>query len=106
VTTSYAYDSISLDALKQCFSDKQKELYVLGPLLPSGYGYGTKTQNGEEGTNSDIETFLGEMLEQHGERSVFYVKILPFSSFCVLNLIIFYSGFLWHFILAPSPGVR
>jgi len=71
VATSYAYESVSLDSLKQCFFDKQKELHVLGPLLPPGYG--TKTQNGEEGTGSDIETFLSEMLVQHGERSVFFV---------------------------------
>jgi hypothetical protein len=54
----------------------QKEVHVLGPLLPLGYG--TKTQNSEEGTSVDIETFLGEMLVQHGERSVFFVKILSF----------------------------
>jgi hypothetical protein len=77
VTTSYAYDSVSLDALNQCFSDEQKELHVVGPLLPSGYG--TKLQNGEEGTNSDVETFLGEMLVQHGERSVFFVRSFSFS---------------------------
>ena len=50
----------------------QKELHVLGPLLPSGYG--TKTQNGEEGTSSDIETFLEKMLVQHGKQSVFFVR--------------------------------
>jgi len=50
----------------------QKEVHVLGPLLPPGYG--TKTQNSEEGTSVDIETFLGEMLVQHGERSVFFVS--------------------------------
>jgi hypothetical protein len=76
MTTSYAYESASLDALKQWFSDMQKEVHTLGPLLPPGYG--SKTQNGEEGTSVDIETFLGKMLEQHGERSVFFVKILPF----------------------------
>ena len=54
----------------------QKELHVLGPLLPSGYGI--KTQNGEEGTSVDIETFLREMLVQHGERSVFFVRFFPF----------------------------
>jgi hypothetical protein len=72
VTTSYAYESLSLDALKQWFSEMQKEVHVLGPLLPSGYGI--KTQNAEEGTSADIETFLGEMLVRHGERSVFYVR--------------------------------
>ena len=60
----------------------QKEVHVLGPLLPPGYGTGTKTQNDEEGTSIDIETFLGEMLVQHGERSVFFVRS-SFLFFCV-----------------------
>ena len=76
MTTSYAYESLSLDAVKQWFSDMQKEVHVLGPLLPSGYGI--KTQNGEEGTSVDIKTFLGEMLIRHGERSVFFVRSFPF----------------------------
>ena len=79
VSTSYVYDSVSLDALKQWFSDMQKEVHVLGPLLPPGYG--TKMQNSEEGTSADIEKFLGEMLVQHGKRSVFFVR--PFPLFCV-----------------------
>ena len=72
VTTSYAYESLSLDAVKQWFSDMQKEVHVLGPLLPPGFG--SETQKNEEGTNVDIETFLGEMLVQHGKQSVFYVR--------------------------------
>ena len=79
MTTSYAYDSVSLDAMKQWFSSMQKEVHVLGPLLPPGYG--NKTQNGEEGTNAEIETFLGEMLVKHGKRSVFFVGSFPL--FCV-----------------------
>ena len=75
VTTSYAYESLSLDAVKQWFSDMQKEVHVLGPLLPSGYGI--KTQNGEEGKSIDTETFLGEMLVKYGERSVFFVRPFP-----------------------------
>jgi hypothetical protein len=93
---------MSLDALKQCFSDLHKELHVLGPLLPPGYG--TKTQNGEEGTSSDIETFLEEMLVQHGERSVFFVR--SFLFFCIQTYAnICFSGFLWLFILATSSGI-
>ena len=80
VTTSYAYESVSLDAVKQWFSDMQKEVHVLGPLLPPGYG--TETQNSEEGLSVDIETFLGEMLVQHGKRSVFFVRSFPLF-FCV-----------------------
>ena len=77
LTTSYAYESVSLDAVKQWFSDMRKEVHVLGPLLP--HGYGTETQSNEEGTNVDIETFLGEMLVKHGKRSVYFVRSFPLS---------------------------
>ena len=96
VTTSYAYDSVSLDAVKQWFSDIQKEVHVLGPLLPSGYG--TKTQNSEEGTSVDIETFLGKMLVQHGKKSVFFVRSFLFVAF-ELTYIIFL-----RFLLDLSSG--
>ena len=76
VTTSYAYESVSLDAMKQWFSEMQKEVHVLGPLLPPGYD--TKT-NGEEGASVNIETFLEEVLIQHGERSVYFVRSFFFS---------------------------
>ena len=79
MTTSYAYDSVSLDAMKQWFTDMQKEIYVLGPLLPPYYGI--ETQNDEEGASVDIERFLGEMQEQHGKQSVFLVRFVPF--FCI-----------------------
>jgi hypothetical protein len=79
VTTSYAYESTSLGAMKQWFSDMQKEVHVLGPLLPSGYGI--ETHNSEAGASVDIEAFLGEMQVQHGKRSVFFVRLFP--SFCI-----------------------
>ena len=76
--TSYAYESatVSLDTVKQWLSDIQKEVHVLGPLLPPGYG--TKTQDNEEGTSVEIETFLEKMLAQHGKQSVFFVNSFPF----------------------------
>jgi hypothetical protein len=61
--------------MRQWFSDMQKKLYVLGPLLPPGYGI--EAQNGEPGASNDIETFLGEMLVQHGKGSVFFVRFFP-----------------------------
>jgi hypothetical protein len=57
--------------MKQWYSDMQKEIYVLGPLLPPGYGIETENS---EGASVDIETFLGEMLVQHGRGSVFFVR--------------------------------
>ena len=101
VTTSYAYESVSLDAMKQWFFDMQKEVHVLGPLLPAGYG--TETQNTEEGASADIEEFLGEMLLKHGKRSVFFVR--SFSSFWVPAQTEFFSDFFWHCLLAFSFGV-
>ena len=95
VTTSYVYESVSLDAMKQWFSEMQKEVHVLGPLLPPGYD--TKT-NGEEGASVNIETFLQEMLIQHGERSVYFVRSF-FSLFLVRTYIIFL-----RFPLALSTG--
>ena len=84
----------------QGFSDMQKEVHVLGPLLPAGYG--TKTQKTEEGVNSDIEAFLAEMLEQHGKRSVFFVRLSLPSRLQLQN---FTPGFLWYPFLAPSLGI-
>ena len=102
MATSYIFDSVSLDAVKEWFSDMQKKVHVLGPLLPPGYGI--KTLNGEEGASVDIETFLGEMLVQHGERSIFFVR--SFLFFGVVILYIIFSGFLWLFLLATSSRVR
>jgi hypothetical protein len=101
VTTSYDYESSSLDAIKQWYSDMQKEVHVLGPLLP--FGFGTEPQSTEEGASVAIETFLGQMLLQHGKRSVFFVRYsffgVPITKFKK------FSDLLWHSLLASSPGV-
>ena len=88
---------MSLDAMKQWFSDMQKEVHVLGPLLPAGY-YGIETRNTEEGASLDIEAFLGKMLVQHGKKSVFFVRFF-FLSLALTNLS---SDFLWNYTLAHS----
>ena len=54
----------------------QKEVHVLGPLLPAGFG--TESLNSEEGASVDMETFLREMLRQHGKQSVFFVRSFSF----------------------------
>jgi hypothetical protein len=65
--------------MKEWLSGIRKEVHVLGPLLPPGYGI--ETQKTEEGASVDIETFLGEMLVQHGKRSVFFVRFFSFPLF-------------------------
>ncbi|KAF8797535.1 UDP-Glycosyltransferase/glycogen phosphorylase [Phlegmacium glaucopus] len=72
VTTSSIYDGASLDAMKQWFADTQKEVHVLGPVLPLGYGIESK--NSEEGASGDVEAFLEKMLVEHGKRSVFFIS--------------------------------
>jgi hypothetical protein len=103
VTTSYNYESVSLDAMKQWLSGIQKEIHVLGPLLPPGYGI--ETQNTEEGASVDIETFLGEMLGQHGKRSVFFVRCFSLLSKFLSVPTNFSSGFLWNYPLDHSFGI-
>ena len=104
VTTSYAYEYSSLDALKKWFSDDMhKKVHVLEPFLSPGCG--TKTQNSEEGISIDIETFLGEMIVQHGERSVFFVRSFSFFFFSIrISHLNFF--FLWPFPLARRSGIR
>jgi hypothetical protein len=69
--------------MKQWLSNMQKEVHVLGPLLPAGFG-----ADNEEGASIDIVTFLREMLVQHGNRSVFLVRSFPFFWVPNLNYII------------------
>ena len=80
----------------------QKEVHVLGPLLPSGNGI--ETQNNEQGASVDIEAFLGKMQVQHGKRSVFFVRFFPF--FGIPTQQISHSDFIRHYLLSLSFGVR
>ena len=84
--------------MKQWFSDMQKEVHVLGPLLPSGYGI--ETQNSEERSSVAIEAFLGGMQVQHGKRSVFFAS-LTFPFFRVRATT---TQSLFRFPLALSSG--
>ena len=69
-----------MDAMKLWFSGMQKDVHVLGPLLPSSYGI--EAQNSEEGASVDTEAFLGEMQLRYGKRSVFFVFFF-FLFFCI-----------------------
>ena len=62
--------------MKEWFASMHRELHILGPILPVGYG--AETQKTEEGAGGEIEAFLEEMLIQHGKRSVFFVRFFPF----------------------------
>ena len=50
-------------------------LYVVGPLLPPGYGRPSVENSAPEQSQGerDIQTFLKEMQANHGEKSVVFV---------------------------------
>ena len=81
--------------MKQWFSDMRKEVHVLGPLLPPGYG--SENQNSEVGSSVDIEAFLGEKLVQYGKRSVFFVRISSpfFPSIYIISHQISFGTLFW-----------
>ncbi|KDR78382.1 hypothetical protein GALMADRAFT_138474 [Galerina marginata CBS 339.88] len=68
--SAYAFEKESLEAVKLLFSEWKKETYVVGPLLPSGYGTVAQSNRGAV----DIEAFLNEMLSKHGKHSVLLIS--------------------------------
>ncbi|KAF9551249.1 UDP-Glycosyltransferase/glycogen phosphorylase [Agrocybe pediades] len=61
-----ALESESITAMRKWFSSWDKEVYAIGPLLPSGYGAQEQSDRGA----TEIKEFLERMLEQHGKHSV------------------------------------
>ncbi|KDR70117.1 hypothetical protein GALMADRAFT_887158 [Galerina marginata CBS 339.88] len=70
LTTAYAIEDRSIHAAKSWFADWKKATYVLGPLLPLGYGAVPQSFRG----NVDIATFLDRMLLEHGAHSVLFIS--------------------------------
>ncbi|KAF8911626.1 hypothetical protein CPB84DRAFT_1842107 [Gymnopilus junonius] len=70
VATSHAFENELLNTLQSGLPDWKKETYVVGPLLPSGYGI-----TGQSVTGSDeIQAFLDEKFEKHGQNSVLLIS--------------------------------
>ncbi|KAF4614972.1 hypothetical protein D9613_002487 [Agrocybe pediades] len=65
-----ALESESITAMRKWFSSWDKEVYAIGPLLPSGYGAQEQSDRGA----TEIKEFLERMLEQHGKHSVILVR--------------------------------
>ncbi|KAG5647511.1 hypothetical protein DXG03_009448 [Asterophora parasitica] len=69
--TSDAYEKESLDAVRAWFSDSQKPVYAVGPLLPAASA-STRSDLDESGTN--VATFLDNALQKYGQRSVLFIS--------------------------------
>lgn len=73
VTTTYAFEKESLEGLKSWFSDWNKDVFVIGPLLPSGYGTLADSPRG----SNEIQEFLDKKQSEDGPNSVVLVRKWP-----------------------------
>lgn len=70
-TSAYALEAESLEGLRSWFSEWKKDLYVIGPLLPSEYG---RVAADSAPGFPETREFLDKALAEHGERSVMLVS--------------------------------
>ncbi|KDR73125.1 hypothetical protein GALMADRAFT_158264 [Galerina marginata CBS 339.88] len=70
ISSAYSFEEQSIAAAKSWFSEMKKDTYVIGPLLP--FGYGTVAQSSRGAV--DVEAFLDKMLIQQGGNSVIFVS--------------------------------
>lgn len=70
VTSAYAFEEESMEGLKSWLSEWNKDTYIIGPLLPSGYGILEESDRGSKETRE----FLDKSLAEHGENSVIFVS--------------------------------
>jgi len=68
IASSSAYDGKCVEALKEWFGTRGKDVYPVGPLaLPESPSSQEK--------NKEVAEFLDKMQEKHGEKSVIYVSL-------------------------------
>lgn len=79
VTSAYAFEEASMEGLRSWSSEWNQEAYIIGPLLPSGYGI---LEDGDRGSKETRE-FLDKSLVECGENSVIFV-----STICKYDFII------------------
>lgn len=75
-TSTYAFEEQSLNAVKSWISKWNKEVYVIGPLLPSGYGKMVDNRG-----TGEIKEFMDKMLAERGRKSVILASSNYRSSF-------------------------
>ncbi|KAH9476096.1 Linamarin synthase 2 [Psilocybe cubensis] len=70
VTSTHSFEEESMDGLKAWLSEWNKDAYIIGPLLPSGYGILEESDRGSKETRD----FLDKVLKEHGENSVIFLS--------------------------------
>jgi len=76
--SSHSWEHASLIQMEDWLKSLPQDplpLYVIGPLLPPGYGRPSVENSGSEQSRGerDVEVFLKEMQANYGERSVVFV---------------------------------
>lgn len=70
VTSAYVFEAESMEAIKSWFSEWNQDIYIIGPLLPTGYGIDEESDRGSKETSD----FLQKSLVEYGENSVMLVR--------------------------------
>ncbi|KDR73135.1 hypothetical protein GALMADRAFT_721979 [Galerina marginata CBS 339.88] len=70
VASAHAFENEALATTKSWFLELKKDTYVIGPLLPLGYGTVAQSSRGA----GEIEAFLDNMLLQRGRRAVLFIS--------------------------------
>ncbi|PPQ92738.1 hypothetical protein CVT25_015359 [Psilocybe cyanescens] len=70
LVTAYAFEKQSIEALKSWHAEINKEVYVVGPLLPSRDGLVADTSRG----STETEVFLEKAQAEYGENSVVFIS--------------------------------
>lgn len=71
--SAYDFEPVSLDALTSWFAEWNKEVYTIGPLLPSRpTTYGISSDSSQ--SSGEVQEFLEKALKEYGQKSVVLVR--------------------------------
>jgi len=102
--SSHSYEHASLIQMEECLKSLPPgplPLYVIGPLLPPGYGRPSASEQSQ-----DVQVFLKEMQTNYGERSVVYVGFFLTIGRMPQIFIIIFSDLFWVGLLAYDPRIH
>ena len=107
--SSHSWEHASLIQMEEWLKSLQNPLplYVIGPLLPPGYGHTSVENSGPEQSQGerDVQVFLKEMQANYGERSVVFVDFFFTIRWMPQIFIVIISDLLWDALLAYGAGL-
>ena len=107
ISSSHSYEDVSLIRLKSWFKSLPRDpspVYVIGPLLPPGYGR-LLMQSSESEKNQverEIDVFLQDVQSKYGEQSIIFVGFFPCHFTNTSDIHRNFSDLFWNHLLAYS----